>query len=170
MAGCSSIINPNSNNTNIKPNNFALDLEDDFFSKGTFIFDEEIIPIAENEIIDPMMADFSEKEINLSPSLLLENIEPNDFTNNKHVEYVSFDANASDSLKQQLKDFLEPTGYKLIWNTSYDVIFENNVNYESETLLDVLKLIAQDLSKMGIDIHMNVYLKNKVVLVYSVRS
>ncbi len=74
------------------------------------------------------------------------------------------------SLKLRLKTFLESNGFKMIWRTDSDVVFGNKVQYEGKTAIDILKLIAADLSEMGVDIHINVYLKNKVVLVYSVRN
>ena len=82
----------------------------------------------------------------------------------------SFNVGEGESLKERMTDLLEPYGYKLIWKTEYEVYFENDVLYEDKLLVNILKGISSDLLKMGIDIHINVYLKNKVVLVYSVRS
>lgn len=75
-----------------------------------------------------------------------------------------------DSLKSKLNLFLKQYGYKLIWKTEYDVFFENEVVYYNDSFIPLLKNIASDLMGMGIDVHMNVYVKNNVVLVYSVRN
>ena len=92
----------------------------------------------------------------------------NEFAGDNYI--FSFDVGEGESLKERMRDLLEPYGYKLIWKTDYEVYFENDVLYEDKLLVNVLKGISSDLLKMGIDIHINVYLKNKVVLVYSVRS
>ncbi len=73
-------------------------------------------------------------------------------------------------LKQTLENYVNPHGYRLIWDTPYDVYFENDVVYENVSLMKVLESVANDLNAMAVDIHMNVYLKNKVILVYSVRK
>ncbi|MGL5334826.1 MAG: TcpQ domain-containing protein [Enterovibrio sp.] len=75
-----------------------------------------------------------------------------------------------ESLKSKLNLFLKQYGYKLIWKTEYDVFFENEVVYNNASFIPLLKNIASDLMGMGIDVHMNVYVKNNVVLVYSVRN
>lgn len=77
---------------------------------------------------------------------------------------------ANQSFKKTLKEYLTPQGYKLVWNTEFDVYFENDVTYSQPTLIKTLEAVAKDLNAMAVDIHMNVYTKNKVILVYSVRK
>lgn len=123
------------------------------------------------ENIEPMAFKSEELlDIKNKKNMNFKNLDSMEYSEIGHVKYFYFYANASEPFKKQLGEFLIPTGYKLIWDTSYDVAFENDVTYEGENVLNILKEIANDLSKMGIDIHLNVYLKNKVVLVYSVRS
>ncbi len=76
----------------------------------------------------------------------------------------------SQPFKDLLKNYVEPQGFRLIWDTPFNVTFENDVVYNGEDLMTVLKAVARDLNAMAVDIHMNVYLKNKVILVYSVRK
>ncbi|KXF80791.1 TcpQ domain-containing protein [Enterovibrio coralii] len=75
-----------------------------------------------------------------------------------------------ESLKHQLNEVLNSEGYKLLWKTDKNVIFDGNITYKGDTILLVLKQISDELARSGIDIHMNVYTKNNVVLVYSVRG
>lgn len=83
---------------------------------------------------------------------------------------MTFSAGSSQSLKEKLYHFLIQGGYKLIWNSEYDIFFGNDVMYQGDDIFSVLKSIAKDLEKSGVDLHINVYIKNKVVLVYSMRS
>lgn len=167
--------------------NESIILDDTFFTEGVFNYSEpesesnidlllgseeksnipETFEIDTSKIVTNQHKKMIEEKVN---KMSLENVEPMEFTGVDYQEHISFSANVSESLKNQLGEFLIPTGYKLIWDTPYDVTFENNVTYEGDDVLNILKAIANDLSKMGIDIHVNVYLKNKVVLVYSVRS
>ena len=183
MTGCSALDNlSETDNSNKYKKNESEILDEDFFSSGMFVFseveentNEAEIKIESNDHIkvneDNKIphGNIKENEENASNNIL-EYIEPTEFIDNDYIKHLNFSANSFDSLKLKLDDFLKQNGYKLIWDTSYDVSFENSVQYEGEDVLNILKSIANDLSKMGIDIHLNVYLKNKVVLVYSVRS
>ena len=183
MTGCSALDNlSETDNSNKYKKNESEILDEDFFSNGMFVFSEAEEKINETEIKNENIDNFKvnedekiplekiEENIEIASNNTLEYIEPTEFIDTEYIKNINFSANSFDSLKLKLNDFLKQNGYKLIWDTSYDVSFENNVQYEGEDVLNILKSIANDLSKMGIDIHLNVYLKNKVVLVYSVRS
>ena len=192
MTGCSALENLSKNDdSNRYKKNESEILDEDFFSSGMFVFSEtnenvqnseEIVKNNENnenneskktkeETLDEYRLNPKSKgKVDIASHNYIEHIEPTEYIDKEYVQYLDFSANSSDSLKVKLHDFLNQNGYKLIWDTSYDVSFENSVQYEGDDILNILKSIANDLSKMGIDIHLNVYLKNKVVLVYSVRS
>lgn len=119
------------------------------------------------------------KPVNSTFSVVVdESYNPKDTMENNESSLSSVDieskfvltAQEGESLKNRLLDFLSNNGYKMIWNSQYDVLFDNDIIYEGDEALDVVKNISDDLSVMGIDIHMNVYIKNNVVLVYSVRG
>lgn len=74
------------------------------------------------------------------------------------------------SFKKRLNTFANQNGYRLVWDSDYDVFFENSVTYTDSDVVELLKSVADDLNSMALDIHMNIYMKNKVVLVYSVRN
>ncbi|KJG65262.1 hypothetical protein C0W52_00225 [Photobacterium kishitanii] len=79
-------------------------------------------------------------------------------------------ASPGESLKDTLAKTLSKSKYKLIWNSGYDVIFENYTEYKGDNAIDVVKKIASDIQSMGLDIHFNVYVKNNIILVFSVRN
>ncbi len=83
---------------------------------------------------------------------------------------MTFQASSSQSLKHKLYQFVNRGGYKLVWKSDYDIFFGNDVTYRGDDIFSVLKSIAKDLEDSGVDLHINVYTKNKVVLVYSMRS
>ncbi len=74
------------------------------------------------------------------------------------------------SFKQKISTFANQNGFRVVWDSDYDVYYENNVTYTDSDVIGILKSIADDLNSMALDIHMNIYMKNKVVLVYSVRN
>lgn len=170
------------------PKNQSIILDDDFFGNDFFappqpqpnnnplpnsheeMLDQTIVENTSRPIIKTPLVSNNANEMNIFESESLEKIRPTELLSAKNKKQSSFSVKRNESLKNGLMNFLKPTGYKLIWNTEYDVIFENNVNYKGDDVLDVLKLISNDLSDMGIDIHLNVYLKNKIVLAYSVRN
>lgn len=168
------------------PKNQSIILDDDFFGNDFFVSPEpynQPLPNSQEEMLDQTIIENNSRPIIKMPIVSnnadkmkefetesLEKIRPTELFSAKNKKQFSFSVKRNESLKNELMNFLKPTGYKLIWNTSYDVIFENDVSYKSDDVLDVLKLISNDLSDMGIDIHLNVYLKNKIVLAYSVRN
>lgn len=81
-----------------------------------------------------------------------------------------FKVKPTESLKIKLNHFLSSNGYKLIWDTDFDVFFENDMEYNGDDIFAILKSLSNDISETGVDIHINVYMGNNVVLVYSVRS
>ncbi len=83
---------------------------------------------------------------------------------------MTFKASSSQSLKEKLYQFVNRGGYKLVWKSEYDIFFGNDVTYRGDDIFSVLKSIAKDLEDSGVDLHINIYTKNKVVLVYSMRS
>ncbi len=74
------------------------------------------------------------------------------------------------SFRKKLNAFANQNGFRVVWDSDYDVYYENNVTYTDSDVVGILKSIANDLNSMALDIHMNIYMKNKVVLVYSVRN
>lgn len=74
------------------------------------------------------------------------------------------------SFRKKLSAFANQNGFRVVWDSDYDVYYENNVTYTDSDVVGILKSIANDLNSMALDIHMNIYMKNKVVLVYSVRN
>ncbi len=74
------------------------------------------------------------------------------------------------AFREILQSYVEPQGFRVIWDTPFNVTYENDVVYDGADLMTVLRAVAEDLNAMAVDIHMNVYLKNKVILVYSVRK
>lgn len=83
---------------------------------------------------------------------------------------VNFEVKNAESLKSKLDRFLSSNGYKLIWDSDFDVFFQNNMEYTGDDIFTILKSLSNDISATGVDIHINVYTGNNVVLVYSVRS
>ncbi len=83
---------------------------------------------------------------------------------------INFEVKNAESLKSKLKGFLSSNGYKLIWDSDFDVFFQNNMRYKGDDIFTILKSLSNDISATGVDIHINVYTGNNVVLVYSVRS
>ncbi len=74
------------------------------------------------------------------------------------------------SFRKKLSTFANQNGFRVVWDSDYDVYYENNVTYTDSDVVGILKSIANDLNSMALDIHMNIYMRNKVVLVYSVRN
>ncbi len=74
------------------------------------------------------------------------------------------------SFRKKLNAFANQNGFRVVWDSDYDVYYENNVTYTDSDVVGILKSIANDLNSMALDIHMNIYMKNKVVLVSSVRN
>ncbi len=92
------------------------------------------------------------------------------FDYDKNVQDVNFEVKNAESLKLKLGRFLSSNGYKLIWDSDFDVFFQNNMKYKGDDIFTILKSLSKDISATGVDIHINVYTGNNVVLVYSVRS
>ncbi|PAR92349.1 TcpQ domain-containing protein [Vibrio cholerae] len=95
---------------------------------------------------------------------------PNSDENIDITPKVYMAINHGDSLKDRLKQFLEDNDYILIWKTNKNIILDGSLEYSAPTVLGVVEYISQDIGTMGLDLHINVYKKNNVVLVYSVRG
>ncbi|MGL4381134.1 MAG: TcpQ domain-containing protein [Vibrio sp.] len=74
-----------------------------------------------------------------------------------------------DSLRHVFENQMKEFGYKVIWNSKLDVIFENRTSYKADDVDGLLSAIASDIYAMGVDLHFNLYTKNNVLVVYSVR-
>ncbi|EGU34486.1 toxin co-regulated pilus biosynthesis protein Q [Vibrio sp. N418] len=166
LTGCGSL---NSNSTSIEQDESTLLYPD---TNG-----EEILASEEN--VNWFEEGFVEEELAADVELLKNENELVSFdstmnglklTDVEVINQIKVNFESGDSLKERLYEFLSENGYTLIWKTDKNVIFDSQVIYSGAGTLDVIKSLANDLNLMGLDLHVNVYKKNSVVLIYSVRG